>query len=177
MNEGLYKHRQCFLQPYLTREEKRDLHVQVPQFGENKKEIRENGTIKKERRVVDGDGFMDALLSVSSNLPHLTLWEVMQWFWKEVCIAAFIDEVMMSLIAGEKMVNDYKGAVGSLERLEVREGIFGFDLGYRETLEVLDIVRGAKRSYERWEMEESERKNKSRQPATGARPPKMVMGD
>ena len=167
------------MQPYLVNEQKREMHIEVPLFGADKKPIREpiTGQNKIETRIVNEDGFLEILYEVSANLPHLTLWEVVQAYWKDVCITAFVDEVMMRIIAGEKLINDYQGALGSLEKLETREGIFGFDMGYEGTLEAMEITRGGKRSYERWDSEEQERKAKSKQQqGGGGRQPAVVMG-
>lgn len=160
------------MQPWLIKEQKRDIHIKVPQFGEDRKLMRKEEPVK---RIVNEEGFLEILWEISELHPHLSSWEVVQLYWKDVCCTAFADEVMSRIIAGEKMITDYQGAIGNLFEEDVRVGLFGFDLGYEGTLEAMEITRSAKRAYERYEMEEMEKKAEANRAGQGNKP-QLVRG-
>jgi hypothetical protein len=157
------------------------LRIELPRFrkdGERKRGLDKNPV--SEFRFLSVDEFIDEFARLQVRVPHLNAWELHQMYFKNVCPRAFFDQVMDRLLGAEISAAEYKGALGALSDPEVREQLLGFHIDYEDLVSAFDVIRYAKNSFKRMEMEEAERKFDRHATSSGSstarRPPPKVMG-
>ena len=168
--EYLKQQRTCFLYdlfPCGDQGHKRGDAFAVPQFEDVGILARKDGSgeVITEVRFLDEEQFIDVVAEVSENMPHMSAFQVRQQFFKEVCPTAFADPVMRGLIETERSAREYTIDISSDE---VREKMLGFQMDLGDLLEAFSIIQGTRNDYERWRMDDMERKAKDRQSAGSA---------
>ena len=162
LSEGLDKKRECIFTE-INPNAKEDFFVSVPVLEESQKVARnDKGTIIQGNRYVGADEFVEILGGLSNQKAELSIFEVYLLWFKEVCLTGFGDYVMSSLIKAESTAAEYKGAIGGLDNEDVRFGLLGFFMEYEDLLEAFNIVRDAKKDYERYRYEQMQRESESK---------------
>lgn len=110
-------------------------------------------------------------------MPHVNIWELHQTHFKNICVRAFYDEILDSILTLESSVKEYKGAIGDLSDSQIREKLLGFDMPYDNLIECFDIIRSAQNTFKRMEAEEAEAKMNRETSSKPHRPPRRIMGD
>lgn len=158
LSQGLDQRRDCMLTQF-NPNAKNEIFISVPLIDDSQKVVRDQGTGKliQDNRRVGEEEFFNILLQLSANMTDKSTFELHQLFFEEVCLTAFADDVMFSLIEVEGTASEYKGALGDLTEESTRFDLLGFAMDYRELMDCFSVIRSAKKDYERWRFEQSQR--------------------
>ena len=143
---------------------KDEIWISPPIFSQEQEVIKNpngNGLLTEHKRV-DEEGFFNVLWDISNKVNGKSSFEIYLLFFDEVCLTAFSDEVMASIIEAESTATEYKGAVGSLLDEDVRFGLLGFHMEYQELLDSFNIIRRAKMDYERYRSDKAKQESDSK---------------
>jgi hypothetical protein len=120
----------------------------------------EDGQPQVERRFLKEDQWIENLVNMEECRPDLSAYEIRDLYFKEVCPTAFIDPVIQQLIEAERAASEYRLDIGNEE---VRNAVLGFPMGLADLLDAFAIIRGTKSRYEKWYMDDQERRHKMKQ--------------
>ena len=123
-----------------------------------------SGEAVSEIRFLEEESFIDMVAEIADNMPHMSAFQVRQLYFQEVCPTAFADPVMRALIETERSAREY---TIDISKDEVREKMLGFQMDLGDMLEAFSIIQGTRNDYERWRMDELDKKAKERQAAGG----------
>lgn len=130
----------------------------VPLFTIDGKQARdESNRFIGEERLLSEEGFLNELWKIQTRLPDIPVYKICTTFFRKVCVEAFINTTVDAIIEAESMTSSYHIDITDAE---VRMEILGFDMSLGDLIEAFSIIRNTRNAYEKFMMEEIERKNK-----------------
>lgn len=130
---------------------KRGAQVPVPVFtetGEPAMDTKRQALFRLE--WLDADDFVATLAQIKRQRPEVSLFEIHNLFFPQVCPTALADPVVDALVRLESSCAEYKHDIVDDE---LRAQLLGFVMPLADVLEAFDVIRGTKAEFQRHEIE------------------------
>ena len=132
----------------------------IPRFDVDGKIYKgEDHKLAVERRFLNRDDFLEVLWQINEALPHLSAWQILHAYFKEVCPTAFQDPILSALVNAQASCSEYKL---DITNDQIRYDVLGFYMTLPDLLEAFDIIVGARGAYERYETERMQKEAEKR---------------